>query len=324
MNPIVKPAKLARSAVLFLLVPALAGCPPEGVPDEASEGPDTTEAEAGRPEPGQVHGRNVVFLATRGDSTLVVPWIFTARTRPGRVDRRARAWLDRAGSWDAFFEEAWGTPPTRAPWRLLPRGPLRLVVGDDDALQGIIYREGGRNLEIVLGAPRAEWSGPGGERFLVRDGAALLSGEEVRGVVFEAQLVRRAEDPPHGDWAFLTSGDSAQVVLYDPSPEDPPSEMSYRALARVGDEEYRWPVFQVEWTAVRAFQLARRDVPVQWSLRSPNGDLSGTLEAVTSELRAGEGEGPLLPVEGLFQVRGTVEIGGAEIPVRGLFRHLQR
>lgn len=324
MNPIAKRPSSHRSALFALLVLALVGCPPGGDPDGASEAPDTAAATPGRSEPGQVHGRHVVFAATRDDSTLLVPWIFVARTRPGRVERRARGWLDRAGTWDAFLDESWGTPPTRAPWRLLPRGPFRLVVGEDDALQRIVYQQGGRNLEIVFGAVLADWSGPRGERFGVHHGSALLSGEEIEGVVFEARLVRRAEDPPQGDWAFLTSGDSAQVVLYDPSSGDPPAEMSYRGLARIGEAEHRWPVVQVEWTAVRAFQQARRDVPVQWSLRSPTGDLVGTLEVVTSEITAGPGEGPLLPVDALFQVRGTIEIDGAELPVRGLFRHLQR
>lgn len=324
MIPVLKPASRTRSSVLLLLVLGLAGCPPEGGPDQAREGPDTATSPPSRTEPGQVHGRNVVFVATEGDSTLLVPWIFNARTRPGGVEREARAWLDRNGSWERFFEAQWGTAPTRAPWRLLPQGPLRLVVGDGDALQRIVYEEGARSLEVLFGPLLAEWSGSRGQRLQVYEGSAVLSGERLGGVIFEAALVRRAEDTPHGDWAFVTSGDSTQLVLYDPSPEDPPSETSYRGLARVGEEEHRWPLLQVEWTAARAFQRARRDVPVQWSVRSPDGNLVGSLETVTSEISAGEGGGPLLPVDALFQVRGTMAIGGRAFPVRGLFRHTQR
>jgi len=42
------------------------------------------------------------------------------------------------------------------------------------------------------------------------------------------------------------------------------------------------------------------------------------------ELRTGAGEGPLLPVEGLYQVSGSLVLAGDSIEVRGLVRHLQR
>lgn len=328
MNPTAPYGGPARLVLSLFLVPALAGCPSAGEPEGAAGPPDTTATPLSTPGPGQVHERDVAFVATEADSTLLVPWIFTARTHPGAVEREARGWLDRNGSWDPFFRERWRTAPTRTPWRVIPRGPFRLVVGSDDVLRRVIYEEGTRRLEVRLGPLVAEWSGPRGERFQVRDGSAVLSGEELAGMVYEARLVRRAQDRPHGDWAFLTSGDSVQIVLYDPSPEQQPAEMTYRGLARIEGapedrRERRWAVVGVDWTVMRAFQEARRDIPVEWTLGSPDGDLEGRLRAVTSELTAGEGDGPLLPVEALFQVRGTVEIGGREFPVRGLFRHLQ-
>ena len=77
------------------------------------------------------------------------------------------------------------------------------------------------------------------------------------------------------------------------------------------------------WRSVRSFEEARRDVPDEWELRSPNGNLVVTLVNAGMELRVAAGEGPILPVDGVFQVTGTVVLAGDSLEVRGLVRHVQ-
>jgi hypothetical protein len=80
----------------------------------------------------------------------------------------------------------------------------------------------------------------------------------------------------------------------------------------------------VSWGETRAFERARREVPVQWSIAAGTGDMAGSLEARATHIEAGAGEGPLLPVEALFEVTGTFRVGDRDYPLRGLVRHLQR
>ncbi len=72
---------------------------------------------------------------------------------------------------------------------------------------------------------------------------------------------------------------------------------------------------------MRAFQPARQDVPVSWTLTSQEDEVSGVLQVQSAQIQAGEGTGPLLPVDALFLVSGTLRVEGGEYPVRGLFRH---
>jgi hypothetical protein len=81
---------------------------------------------------------------------------------------------------------------------------------------------------------------------------------------------------------------------------------------------------EVTWTETRAFEKARREVPARWMLAAGNGEMSANLEMKTAHIEAGEGEGPLLPVDALFEVAGEVRIGQATYPLRGLVRHVQR
>ena len=71
-------------------------------------------------------------------------------------------------------------------------------------------------------------------------------------------------------------------------------------------------------------------MPVEWVIRSldvqgsPDGEMELTLTNAGMPPRALEGQGPILPVDGLFQVTGSVVLGGNSFEVRGLVRHVQR
>jgi len=270
----------------------------------------------------RIFERNVVFLTSGRDSVLVVPWFFTSLARRGGTTRRVRGWLARADRWEAFFDERWQTPPERAPFRILPRGPVSLIVGLDDALERISFEEGPRRLEVVLDALVADWAGAGGESFRIHEGALQLGDRQVPGRVLDMNRSRRTTDVPPGDWIFLEGGPDVAAV-FEARIGVPATGQPYSGWARRGEASLRWTNVEVTWDEVRAFQDARRDVPVAWSLRSPDGEVAGALRSVAAWLAAGEGSGPLLPVDGLFQVGGTLLIEGDSIPVRGLVRHVQ-
>jgi len=147
-----------RLPVLALCAAVLAACgAPESEPAPLPEAAGESAAGNFR---GRVYERNFVFTTLTGDSAFVVPWLMTAQTRPGGVHRRARGLLARGNSWDGFFDQQWDTPPTRIPWRILPHGSLRLVVGDGDAVESVIFAEGQRQLELELGGGALmEWTG---------------------------------------------------------------------------------------------------------------------------------------------------------------------
>lgn len=308
--------------ILFLFLTACMG-------DQDQKPP--TAREVTRDEPassrnfrGRSYERHIVFLTTRGDSTLVVPWTFTAQTRPGAVDRRIRGWLARSGTWDSFVSEAWEGPPSRVPWRILPWRAARLIVGQEDALERLYFQEGAKSLEVALGDLLVEWTGPRAQIFRIHEGVILLASEAVPGMVLDLTRAWTSEGAPPGDWAFLVSGDSLQLVMEDQAGESDPGGGNYSAWARVEFSQEQWQGIRLAWSETRAFEPARRDIPMSWEIQSPASDLGGTLTAISPFLEAGEGEEPMLPVDALFQVSGTLSLNGRDFPVQGLIRHSQR
>lgn len=287
---------------------------------------DESAAEAASPSDsaGRLFERGVVFLGSAGDSTVTVPWLFTAHERTSGVDRQARGWLGRGGRWESFLDEQWRTEPTRAPWRLQPRRQLRLIVGGGDVLQGLVFADGPRQLEVALGATLAQWTSSRGGTFLVAEGATVLAGRRMPGLVLDLTRAHRRERLPPGDWMFLVSGDSVQMVLTRAGSPMVSESIGYEAWAKLEDgREIPWRDVNVSWIEMRAFERARRDVPVRWRVIAGDGELAVELERQTAQIETGTGSEPRLPIEALFEVAGTLRVSQVAYPVRGFVRHVQ-
>ena len=292
-------------------------------PADPEDGPEPDSAPTETRFQGQMFERNVVFLTPRSDSLILVPWLLAARTRPGGVDRTARGYLARSGAWEPFLYETWSDEPTRTPWRVVPRGGMRLVVGEGDVLTRLIFEEGPRQLEVTLDEDLVDWGGQRGESFRLLEGSVILANQRVPGLVLDMSRAYRTSEAP-GGWALLASGDSLQAVLHSPLPRDPGAAGAWRGWARLGFRSLQWTAVTVDWSETRAFERARRDIPVSWDLSSADRDLEGSLQVDAVHVEAGEGDGPQLPVEALFQVSGTLRVEGGAFPVRGFFHHVQR
>lgn len=289
-------------------------------PDAPGDVP--TDEETVRALEGRTFERDLVLLGTTGDSIVAVSWLLSARTRAGGVDRSARGLVLRGTEWEAVFEDDWEDPPTRAPWRILPRNGMRVLVGRNDALERIVFDGGVRPMELALGETLTEWSGPRGGSYRLLEGSALVGDRSVDGALLDLSRSVGPDEPLHGDWAFLVSGDSLQVMLHSPRRAEPGTG-SWRGWGRLDFRELRWPVLTVAWPRVRAFEPARRDVPVAWGITSPRDEVRGALSAGAARIEAGEGDGAQLPLSGLFGVSGTFTVEGREFPVLGLLHHTQ-
>jgi hypothetical protein len=166
-----------------------------------------------------------------------------------------------------------------------------------------------------------EWTGTRGQVYRLLEGAAYVSDQSVSGLVLDMTRVHGADETAQGDWAFLTSGDSLQVVLENPTAAPAGTPGNFRAWARLDFRDLQWPALTVDWAEVRGFQPARQDVPVSFTITADSDDLGGVLQVQAAQIQAGAGEGPLLPVDALFLVGGTLRIEGGSYPVRGLYRH---
>ncbi|HSR41938.1 MAG TPA: hypothetical protein VLL48_07195, partial [Longimicrobiales bacterium] len=188
---------------------------PAGGPAEDPEEEPAAADEVFRALEGRTFRRSIVLVGSAEDSLLVVPWLVSARVHAGGVDRTARGLVLRGSTWEPVYGATWEDPPTRAPWRILPHREMRVVVGMDDGLERIVHDDGSRILELALGDVLTEWTGPRGGTFRLLEGSVRLGGRAVGGLMLDMSRSVGTDEPGYGDWAFLVSGDSLQVVLHD-------------------------------------------------------------------------------------------------------------
>ena len=310
-----------RRAACILLTLSAAACGRDDPSRSGEAEPDSLTSPSDTAPVGLRHERAFAFAAVEGDSLVLVPVLFEARAGPETVVRRVRGWLGRAGTWEEFVDQSWQDGATGAARRIVPRGPIRLVVGEGDAVETILYRQPPRVLELDLGEGLAEWTGARGGAYRLEETTLLLGNRRFGGIALDMARSRTANEPPAGDWAFLVSGDSLQVVLHAPEQAEPDTEAAWTAFVRIDFRQIQWPEVTLDWSRTQAFEPARRDVPAAWRFRSRAEEITGELDATSAQLSAGETDGPVLPVSALFGVRGTVSVDGVDYPVRGLFRH---
>jgi len=282
--------------------------------------------------------RALVFVSLPGDSATVSPWIFRSTPIASGTRRERGVWFSRNGAWETLRVDTLRGPASRSPWRILPGGPIRLVVGPEDAIESLIFDDPPRVLELEPGRFVAEWTPETSSIWRIAEGTLLLPGAQTRGLVLDLTRSRAAGSVNTLDWGFVHGGATLQLLMQElPAPEPradapPPTQSQtmgagYRMWIRVNGEERSWDNVRVNWREVRPFDRARRDVPVRLEWSAPQGVLdppfSGSLRVVSSSLAVGEGEGPVLPILGFLEVEGTVELGANRFPVRGVIRHLR-
>lgn len=285
----------------------------------AASGTDEAETTGTATGPGTIYQRTVVYVDVSGETTMLMPWDFVNRPEADSVRHRLRGWLGRGGEWASFTDEEWVTPLTRTPWRILPRGATRMVVGLNDVLREIHYQEGIRDLSVRPGEVIAEWSGQRGDTYRLLSGSASLSDVEYPGLVADVYTPGMNGSDRPSEWALLIGEGPLYLLLADHE-----GAGTARAWGLHDAEEMSWPTVTLAWGDTRSFEHARRDVPVLWRFRSSDGELMGEIESVSPHLQAIAGEGPILPVLGVHEVAGQVTVGGNRVAVKGFLRHFQR
>ncbi|MEX2532106.1 MAG: hypothetical protein WD960_15180 [Gemmatimonadota bacterium] len=266
----------------------------------------------------RIHERSLVFLSQDGDSSLVLPLSFRTFVRGTTTTREAGAWLGLEGEWELMALDSAAGETLAVPFRTLPTRRIRIVVGDEGALEALLVRDSLHRVDVRAGINLQSWVGTTGEALTLRRASTGLPEEESAGFLLDLNL----QDPASRDWIFLEGGDGFQAVLVQD--RDDGAAASYQGWGRVAVRDVRWSELTVEWDEVLAFERARRDIPVRWALATPEGDLSGTLESIGAHLTALEGEGPLLPLSAWFHVRGELDVAGEAFEVTGVIRHRQR
>ncbi len=270
------------------------------------------------PEAGTLYRRTIAFMDVVSDTVMFVSWDFENRVTVSGVQFSIRGWLGRTGEWDMFVREDWTTEMLRAPWRIVPHGSARIVMGFGDRWQEIYFTEGLRDVSIRPGPTTVEWMGRTDESYRVLAGSAFLAGREIPGLVLDASTAFARDTAAVSEMIFL-AGEGVQLLIADGNRPE-----RRRAWARIDTLTLAWPDVEVSWPRSVPLENTDQALPVVWRIESGRPELFGDIEAISSHQHFREGGNERPAVVSIYEVRGEITVADRVVPVAGLVRHSQR
>jgi hypothetical protein len=319
MREHVKTTGRSAAILLVLCLPGVAGsCGQEGREQSAA-----IAAAAPSDELAPRYLRDYLYLGERNGAPLVVPFAFRAIERGDSIERTARGGLAHGETWDPFIDETWSTQRESGVWRILPHGELRMAVGGPADLEAFWFQRGERSLRLELERPLSAWHEGNATRYRLIAGRLRLGAESTRGVILESLQVRRpGAGARDSDVIFVTSGDSIRLLIGEsPQRERQPSRGF--AIGWLPQGERSWERAEIRWLERRAFDEARRDIPLHWRFQIPEAGIMGEVSALGMDARAGRESPGRRAVEIHYTVEGWIEIDQIRSPIIGVVRHVQ-
>lgn len=179
--------RAVQTTILVLLTLAVASCE-NGPPWSETGAPETGEV---APDfgPTAAYDRRLVFVGAGDTLPTAAVFDFVTLSDSIGIRRGVRARVLDGGRWRALLDDGWEMEPMREPWRLVPHGPLTLLVTGAGDLGSLLHRDS-VTTRLQLGATLAEHSPDVGTQLVLRSARLLLDDDSVPGILLDAQLGR--------------------------------------------------------------------------------------------------------------------------------------
>ena len=351
---------------LLIILCALAACE-EGAPWRA----DAAEEEVVDRDvfgPTAAYDRRLIVLGPGEELPTGAIFDFAALSDSSVVERGIRGRLIDGAEWVPLMDSVWEMDSMREPWRLVPLGPLRLIVGDAGELDALVF-DGEQMVRLETGSVIAEYSPDAGTQLVLRQGQLRLGDEPIQGILLDAQLARAITRPraqasgaaqrsgagqaPGAAGSDSVPADSAEEsIAPTPAPDTADADSTrtgpfpgsragteallldnsgyYAVFAASAEGDMAWlhtggrddvrPAARLQPTAWEDLPGGAR-VPSSWRITSPDGVLSGELQAEAADHTALDGVGGTGAMAYVV-VSGYVEDRGVRRNVYGLVRHV--
>lgn len=308
--------------------------------------------------PTAAYDRRLVFLGPGETLPTAAIFDFAALSDSAGLRRGIRARLLDGAEWVPLMDAGWDMEPMREPWRLVPHGALKVVVGEAGELDALLYR-GDAEVRLEPGSTIAEYSPDAGTQLVLRQGRLRLGGEPIPGILLDAQLARAVSPRPApaapldtaapadgADSVDSTAPDdagadaAADSMSGDPAPAPRPGAEAilvdnsgyYVVFAASAEGDMAWLHYggrddvrrgaRLEATEWEMFEEAGLRVPTAWRIFSAAEGLAGELRSEAAD-RATLDSGSEPGVMGYVIVTGYIEDRGVRRNVYGLIRHVR-
>ncbi len=244
----------------------------------------------------------------RGRPPAVLHMRFDNWTDSTAVRLRYRGWLG-GPEWIPVLDLEDSVPIPRAAWRVLPVGPLRVLVAEGGELASVILQREDGVLRLDSWGMIGSWNSSTGQRESLRLAELVDGTGGDSGLLLSRQKARRTVDPVSEDvgQVFLvadTLGNGLLLMRDSTLPDAPVTAWTWF------DET------EAEWADALILTLAAAaGSPGRWSIELPEAGLLGELRAVAPDSSSIEEDGSAFQI---FRLEGALAMGGELWSVSGV------
>ncbi len=271
-------------ASVAALCAVLVGC---GDPGEQTP-PDKTaravsESRSAEPLPGAFYHTELTFVG-RGETPALLHLRFDNRTDSVSIRLRYRGWFG-GEQWSELIDHRDSLPVPRAAWRILPTGPIRIVVGKGGEPSSVILQLQDADLRLDSRGAIGSWNSSTGQRESLRLAELLVEAGAETGLLLVRQRARRIDAPADEDYGqyFLLSDTTGNAILLmrdSTSPDAPVTAWTW------------FDGIEGEWDDAMILTLAASEgTPGRWSFELPEAGVLGELRGVPPELAEAADDG---------------------------------
>ncbi len=264
-------------ASVAALCAVLAGCgePGEQTPPE-KPARAISESRSAEPLPGAFYHTELTFVG-RGEAPALLHLRFDNRTDSVSIRLRYRGWFG-GEQWNELIDRRDSLPIPRAAWRILPTGPIRIVVGEGGEPSSVILQLQDADLRLDSRGAIGSWNSSTGGRESLRLAELLVEAGAETGLLLARQSARRIDAPAeedHGQYFLLsdTTGNGLLLMRDSTSPDAPVTAWTW------------FDGIEGEWDDAMILTLAASEgTPGRWSFELPEAGVLGELRGVPPEL----------------------------------------
>jgi hypothetical protein len=229
--------------------------------------------------------------------------------------REYGAWLADANGWTRMLDLQDTLPVPRAAWRVLPSEQLRVMVGDDAELSGLLFQGSERSAQLTPSGVVAEWTGLTGQRARLGLASLDLADTSDAGLLFFRRAARpaSAEKSDLIERVFLLADSLGNGILIQTVLGE--AERTSVAWTWVEGVENTWS--DVRLSPVDLEEEADPREAREWAIQIPNAEATGRLRVAEAD-SAGHPTRPFQPGERFYLLTGELAVGELLLALRGI------
>jgi hypothetical protein len=225
------------------------------------------------------------------------------------------AWMADAEGWQRLLDLSDTLPVPRAAWRVLPSEQLRVMVGDDAELSGLLFRGNERHAQLTPSGVVAEWTGWTGQRARLGLASLDLADASDVGLLFFRRAARPASAGASDlvERIFLLADSLGNGMLIQTVPgEADPTPVAWTWIEGV---ENSWS--DVRLSAIGLDEESDPRDAREWTIQIPNAEATGRLRVAERDSTALPSR-PFQPGERFYLLSGELTVGELVLVLRGV------